>query len=110
MSECVLSEPAQQKLAYICCAVRRAKSKEDARRAAWGAAIAVGALPPEHEGKSMTEISDDMGVTRAAVSKKAKSCQVRFALPPSHYMKQDTASKAFRDARIEFIKNGHKKK
>ena len=52
----------------------------------------------------MTEISDGMDITRAAVSKKAKGCQIMFGLPPSHYMKAESASKSFREARIRSIK------
>lgn len=103
MQGCLLSIEAQDKLAFICCSVKKARTIEDAKRNAWGAAISVGALPPEHAGKSMTSISDDMGLTRAAVSKKARSFCTRFGIPPSHYMKAESASKSFRNARIRFI-------
>lgn len=104
MPNYLLSVETQEKIAFICCAVRRTKTKDDARKAAIGAAIAVGALPPELSGQSITDISGMMDLTRAAISKKAKSYCAKFALPPSHYMKAPDAGQSFRNARLGFLK------
>lgn len=101
----LLSVETQEKIAFICCAVRRTKTRADAVGAAIGAAIAVGALPPETSKLSITNISGSLDLTRAALSKKAKSYCARFSLPPSHYMKAPEAGQSFRNARKKFLQD-----
>jgi hypothetical protein len=99
----LLSVDSRKRVIWICTAVCSTTSVKDARSTAWAAAISFGALPAEHSGRSMTSISKIMDLTRQAVSKKARLCCARFALPPSHYMKSEESSASFRKARVKFI-------
>ena len=76
---------------------------ESARRSALGAGIAIGVLPKEFSGLSITSIFGKMDLTRAAGSKNAKSFCAKFKLPPSHYMKDAAAEQSFRAARRKFV-------
>ena len=60
------------------------------------------------EGKSMEEIADKLGCTRACLSKGAKAFCRMSGLPPSSYMKKEGTSNSYRKARIKSIKNANK--
>lgn len=62
------------------------------------------------DGTSMTERAQQWGVERASISKGATAFCNGNALPPSFYMKKETAQGAYRDARIDSIKECNQKK
>lgn len=56
------------------------------------------------DGKSMTERAEMWGVERASISKGATALCSLTEMPPSFYMKKETAQGSYRDARIKSIR------
>lgn len=71
-------------------------------------AYAVGAMVCD--GMSMTQRAEFWGVERASISKGATAFCAGNDLPPSFYMKKEEAQSAYRDARIDSIKECNQKK
>lgn len=72
----------------------------------WGVAFATS--NPICMGKSMSEIAEKLGVSRATISVIARKFCSELGLPPSTYMKSENASQAARQARNNYVKQKQK--
>lgn len=71
------------------------------RTAFWGAAYGLGLNCCR--GMSMTDRAASLGVERATISKAARNFVTANGLPPSYYMKVETASDSYRETRIAVV-------
>jgi hypothetical protein len=59
------------------------------------------------QGKTMTEVSVELHVTKAAISKAAVKASQVLNLPRSRYMKSQEASQSYRERAIQVHKRKH---
>ncbi len=71
------------------------------KTAFWGAAYGLGLNCCA--GVSMTERAALLGIERATISKAARNFVTANGLPPSYYMKVESASDAYRETRIQIV-------